>query len=87
MSKPPDEIDAVLVRIRTLKWQAVSVVSSSNDGLARQEAASVIATLDGIASSMRKGLAPEAVKAAQERLDALCRLRDHAPLRKAAGRA
>jgi hypothetical protein len=87
MSKPPDEVDALLLRIRTMKWQAVTVLSSSGSGLAREEAAALFATLDGIECTMRSGPAPEAVKAFRERIETLARLRDHEPLRRAAGRS
>jgi hypothetical protein len=87
MSKPPDEVDALLIRIRTMKWQAVTVLSSSSHGLTREEAAALVATMDGIVSALGKNPAPEALKAAKERLDALARLRDHEPLRRAAGRS
>jgi hypothetical protein len=87
MSKPPDEVDALLIRIRTMKWQAVAVLSSSAHGLNREEAAAVVATMDGIASALSNDPAPETIKAARERLDALARLRDHEPLRRAAGQA
>jgi len=87
MSKPPDELDALLLRIRTMKWQAVTVLSSSSSGLAREEAAAVFATLDAIESAMRNGPASDAIKAARERIDSLGRIRDHEPLRRAAGRS
>ena len=87
MSKPPGEVDALLIRIRTMKWQAVTVLSSSRDGLAREDAAALVATLDGIACALGKDLAPEAVAAARERIEAIARERDHAPLRRAAGRS
>ena len=87
MSKPPDEIDALLLRIRTMKWQAVTVLSSSSSGLAREEAAAVFATLDAIESAMRNGPASDTIKAAREPIDSLGRIRDHEPLRRAAGRS
>ncbi|MEO6009901.1 MAG: hypothetical protein ABIU38_17785 [Vicinamibacteraceae bacterium] len=87
MSKPPDEVDALLLRIRTMKWQAVTVLSSSRSGLAREEAAALVATLDGIASAMLMHPAPEAIKAARERIETLARLGDHEPLRRSAGRS
>jgi hypothetical protein len=87
MSKPPDDVDALLLRIRTMKWQAVTVLSSSGSGLAREEAAALFATLDGIESTIRSGAAPEAVKAVKERIETLARSRDHEPLRRAAGRS
>lgn len=87
MAKPPDEVDALLLRIRTMKWQAVGVLSSSRHGLNREEAAAVVAAMDGIASALAANPAPEVIKAAKERLDALARLRDHEPLRRAAGRS
>ncbi len=85
MAKPPDDVDALLLRIRTMKWQAVRVLSSSRHGLNREEAAAVVAAMDGIASALAANPAPDAIKAAKERLDALARLRDHEPLRRAAG--
>lgn len=87
MSKPSDEVDALLLRIRTMKWQAVTVLSSSRGGASREEAAALVTTMDDIASAVSRNPAPEAVKAANERLDALARLRDHEPLRRAAGRS
>lgn len=87
MAKPPDEVDALLLRIRTMKWQAVTVLSSSRHGLTREEAAAIIAIMDGIASALGNNPAPEAIKAAKERLEALARLRDQEPLRRAAGRS
>ena len=86
MSKAPGEVDALLIRIRTMKWQAVTVLSSSADGLAREDAAALVATLDGIASALARDLAPDAVQAARERIEGLARERDHAPVRRAAGR-
>ena len=87
VSKAPGEVDALLIRIRTMKWQAVSVLSSSRDGLAREDAAALIAALDGIACALARDLAPEAVQAARERIEGLARERDHAPLHRSAGRA
>lgn len=87
MSKPPNAADALLLRIHTMKWQAVSVLASSTSGLAREEAAALVATLDGIASAMRNDPEPDVVKLAQERIEALAILRDHEPLRKSAGRS
>jgi hypothetical protein len=87
MSKPPDEVDALLLRIRTMKWQAITILATSPNGLAREEAAADVATLDGIASSLRNVSDPGAIKAARDRVEALARLRDHEPLRRAAGRS
>ena len=87
MSKPPGEVDALLIRIRTMKWQAVTILTTSPDGLAREDAAALIATLDGIASALGRDLAPDAINAARDRIEALARARDHAPLRRSAGRA
>ena len=87
MSKPPDAVDALLIRIRTMKWQAVTVLSSSSHGLTREEAAALIATMDGIVSALGNNPAPEALKAAKERLDALAKLRDHEPRSRTAGRS
>ena len=87
MSKPPDPVDALLLRLRTMKWQAVGVMSSSANGLAREEAAALVGTLDGIASAIRNNPAPEAVKLAQERIESIARVRDHEPLRRSAGRS
>ena len=85
MSKPPDEVEALLLLIATLKWQAISVLSSSQDGLAREEAAALVATLDATALAMRSHPTPAAVKAAKERIERLAKLRDHEPKRRAAG--
>ena len=87
MSKAPDAVDALLLRIRTMKWQAVSVLSTSKHGLAREEAAALVATLDAIASAMSMDSELEAFKAAQRRIDAIAILRDHAPLTRTAGRS
>ncbi len=87
MSKAPSEADAVLLRIRTMKWQAVTVLSSSPLGLAREDAAALVATLDGIASALRDDPAPETIKAARQRIESLARTRDHAPLHRTAGRS
>jgi len=87
LSQPPDEIDALLLRIRTMKWQAVTVLSSSSSGLAREDAAALFATLDAIESAIRNGPASETIKAVRERIDTLGRIRDHEPLRRAAGRS
>jgi hypothetical protein len=87
MSKPPVEVDALLLRIRTMKWQAVTVLGSSRHGLTREEAAALVATLDGIASALGNDPAPEALKSARERIDALARAHDHEPLRRSAGRS
>jgi hypothetical protein len=88
MSHAPDDLDALLIRVRTMKWQAVTVLGSSAHGLTRAEAAALAATMDGIASGLGDNPAPDAIKAAKESLDALARLRDHPPLlRRAAGQA
>lgn len=87
MSKPPGEVDALLIRIRTMKWQAVTVLASSPDRLAREDAAALVATLDGIANALGRDFAPDAVKSARERIEALARDRDHAPRRRSAGQA
>ena len=87
MSKPPDNVNALLLRIRTMKWQAVSVLAHSPSGLAREEAAAVVATLDGIVSAIRSDPEPAAIKAAAERVEALARYRDHAPRVRVAGRS
>ena len=86
MSKGPDEAAALLLRIATLKWQAVTLLASSSNGLAREDAACFLADLDGIAAALRDNPAPDAVRAARERVEALDRLRDHEPRRRAAGR-
>jgi hypothetical protein len=85
--KPPDDVHALLLRIRTMKWQAVSVLASSSSGLAREEAAALVATLDGIVCALRNNPEPAAVKAAAERVEALARFRDHEPRTRVAGRA
>jgi hypothetical protein len=87
VSKAPDDVDALLLRIRTMKWQAVTILSSSPNGLAREEAAALVATLDGIASALCNAPACEAIKAARDRIETLARLRDHAPARRTAGRS
>ena len=87
MSKLPDAGDALLLRLRTMKWQAVCVMSSSVNGVAREEAAALVVTLDGIASAIRNDPAPEAIKLAQERIERLAMVRDHAPLRRTAGKS
>ena len=70
-----------------MKWQAVTVLTSSPDRLAREDAAALIATLDGIASALGRDLSPDAINAARDRIEALARERDHAPLRRSAGRS
>jgi hypothetical protein len=74
------------LRIATLKWQAVTVIASSPNGLAREDAACFLADLDGIAAALRDNPTPEATRAARERVEALARIRDHEPRRRAAGR-
>jgi hypothetical protein len=68
-----------------MKWQAVTVLTSSPNGLAREEAAALVATLNAIASIICNEPAPEAIKSAQERIERLARLRDHAPATRSAG--
>jgi hypothetical protein len=87
LSKAPDDVDALLLRIATLKWQAVTVLSSSRDGLAREDAAAFVATLDAIESMLHRHPAPDALQAAKERIESLATLRDHAPERRTAGQA
>ena len=87
MSKPPDAVGALLLRLRTMKWQAICVMSSSGNGLAREEAAALVVTLDGIASAICNDPAPEAIKLAQERIEHLAIVRDHEPLRRSVGRS
>ena len=87
MWKSSDDVAALLLRIRTMKWQAVTVLASSSNGLAREEAAAVVATLDGIVDAMRNKPEPDAIKAAVERIDALARFRDHEPRTRVAGRS
>ena len=87
VSKAPDAADALLLRIRTMKWQAVSILSSSTSGLAREDAAALVATLDGIELMMRNDPAPEVIKLAQERVEIIAVVRDHEPSRRAAGRS
>ena len=70
-----------------MKWQAVRVMSSSMNGLAREEAAALVVTLDSIASAIRSDPAPEAIELAQERIERLAIVRDHEPLRRSAGRS
>ena len=70
-----------------MKRQAITILATSPNGLAREEAAADVATLDGIASSLRNVSDPGAIKAARDRVEALARLRDHEPLRRAAGRS
>ena len=85
--KSSDDVAALLLRIRTMKWQAVTVLATSSNGLAREEAASVVATLDGIVAAMRNKPEPDAIKAAGEKIDALARFRDHEPRTRVAGRS
>ena len=87
LSKSPDEADALLLLIATLKWQAVTVLSSSRDGLAREDAAAVVATLDSIVAVVRSSPDPGTLKAAKDRVERLARLRDHEPKRRTAGQA
>ena len=87
MSKPPGEVDALLLRIRTMKWQAVTILSSSSSGLIREEAAALFATLAGIESAIRNDAAPEAIRAARERIDSLAKTRDHEPQWRTAGQS
>jgi hypothetical protein len=75
------------MRISTMKWQAVTVITTSPSGLAREEAAALIAALDGIAIALRNEPAPEAINSTRERLELMAQLRDHAPKRRAAGRS
>jgi hypothetical protein len=85
--KSSDDVAALLLRIRTMKWQAVTVLATSSNGLAREEAAALVATLDGIVAAMRNKPEPAAIKAAAERVEALARFRDHEPRVRVAGRA
>jgi hypothetical protein len=86
LSKAPDEAAALLLRIATLKWQAVTVLASSSSGLAREDAAAFAADLDGIAATLCGSPPPDTVKTARERVEALARLRDHEPRRRTVGR-
>jgi hypothetical protein len=86
VSKGPDEAAALLLRIATLKWQAVTVIASSSNGLAREDAACFLADLDGIAAALRGSPTLETTRALRERVEALARLRDHEPRRRTAGR-
>jgi hypothetical protein len=86
VSKAPDEAAALLLRIATLKWQAVTVLASSPHGLTRQDAAAFVADLDGIAATLCGSPPPDVVRAARERVEMLARLRDHEPRRRTAGR-
>lgn len=70
-----------------MKWQAITIMATSPSGLAREDAAADVATLDGIAAALRKAPEPAAIKAARARVEALARLRDHEPLRRSAGRS
>lgn len=85
MSRAPDDVDALLLRIRTMKWQTVTVVGSSGDRLARENAAALIATLDGMAAELASGSTPDGVRAVRERIEAIALLRDHAPMRRGSG--
>ena len=85
MSKPPGKVDALLLRMRTMKWQAVSVMASSSNGLAREDAAALVAVLDGVTAALGRDLAPETLRAAEALIEALAREHDHAPLRRSAG--
>jgi hypothetical protein len=87
MSKAPDEVDAVLMRIATMKWQAVTTMSSSPNRLAREDAAAIAATLDSFASTLRRDVAPDVVKFVNARLEALVSQRDHPPRGRSAGRS
>ena len=86
MSKAPDDVATLLMRISTMKWQAVCVLASSPNRFAREEAAALVAALDGIVRSLTNA-APDTIKAVQERLELMAQLRDHAPMRKSAGRS
>jgi hypothetical protein len=85
VSKAPSEADALLLRIRTMKWQAVTILASSTDGSAREDAASLIATLDGIVATVSRDPAPDILKAARLRIEHIAVLRDHEPRRRGAG--
>jgi len=87
VSKAPDEAAALLLRIATLKWQAVTVLAMSPHGLTREDAAAFAADLDGIAATLRGSPPPDVVRAARERVELLARLRDHEPRRRASGRS
>jgi len=68
-----------------MKWQAVTIMANSSDGLRRQDSAALIALLDAIAVVLQNEPPPHVVTAARERLDAEARLRDHPPLVRRAG--
>ena len=86
MSKAPDDADALLLQLRTLKWQAVSVLASSKNRLAREDAAADFATMDAWCKVLGNNPGPEVVKAIKRKLDSLAAMRDHEPNVRAAGR-
>lgn len=87
MGKPRDEVDAVLIRIATMKWQAVTIMSSSPSRFAREDAAALAATLDGLVSILRSDVGSDVLTFVTGKLDSLASQRDHVPRRRSAGQS
>jgi hypothetical protein len=79
MSKPPDDVDALLLHLRTLKWQAATILASSPNGIARENAAAEFATFDALVTLLGTRPGPEVVKAIRRRIEALALMRDREP--------
>ena len=85
MSKAPDDVDALLLHLRTLKWQAVTIIASSPSGSARENAAADFATLDAMATLLASHPGPKVVQAIKRRMESLALMRDHEPAVRTAG--
>ena len=63
--------EKLLMRIRAVKWQANTILSSSPEGLAREEAAAIVAELQALEAVARDAKTEDAIGTCEEHIQAI----------------
>ena len=63
--------EKLLMRIRAVKWQATTILSSSPDGRAREEAAAIVAELQALDTAAREATTEDAMGRCEEQVQAI----------------
>lgn len=63
----------LLLRIRSLKWHATTIATSSANVAARQQAIAIVADLETLADAAQAATTSDAIAGGEQRADALAR--------------
>lgn len=63
--------ETLMMRIRTLKWQAITIQGRGANLTAREEAGAILADLTSVEVSMADASSPVALQDAEDRVDAI----------------